>query len=170
MGNYAFRKWKVTHWVFYFLLFRKLYGFFSFMLKVLFPVATFSNLVMLQSASTSAHERETEKKTKKDKNNHGDEILSRIADLEKATESVESLKEKVRGLPLQKSPNEVMLLLLLEELTNVARKRKHDDANVFEELSRQALKHQRSINLAVLVLNVVGGGLQILLLRLLTNV
>lgn len=80
-------------------------GFFLFMLKVLFPVAIFSNLVVLQSkmiynqtvgASTSAHERETEKKTKKDKNNHKDEILFRIADLEKATESVESLKEKVR--------------------------------------------------------------------------
>lgn len=93
-------------------------------------------------ASTSAHERETEKKTKKDKNNHEDEILSRIADLEKATESVESLKEEVRGLALQKSPNEVMILLLLEEVINVARKRKHDDANVFKELSRQALKHQ----------------------------
>lgn len=77
--------------------------------------------------------------------------------MEKATESVESLKDKVRGLALQKSPNEAMILLLLEELANVARKRQHDDSSVFEELSRQALKHQGSINLTSLVLNVVGG-------------
>ena len=64
-------------------------------------------------ASTSAHEREKEKRTKKDKNNHEDEILSRIADLERARESVESLKEEVRGLALQKSPNDGILIYLL---------------------------------------------------------
>lgn len=90
----------------------------------------------MSAASTSTHKRETEKKPRKAKNNQADEILSRIADLEKGMESVENLKENVRGLALQKSPNEAMILLLLEELANVARKKQHDDSSVFEELLR----------------------------------
>lgn len=93
MGNYAFRKREGYALGVFFSFIPEVIRGFSFMLKVLFPVAIFSNLVVLQSkndnqtrgASTSAHrhERETEKKTKKDKNSHEDEILSRIADLEK---------------------------------------------------------------------------------------
>ncbi|XP_062591420.1 uncharacterized protein LOC134252893 [Saccostrea cucullata] len=108
-----------------------------------------------QTASKPANQEKVEKKSSKEKTE--DEILSRIEVLEKATESVESLKEKVRGLSLQKSPNEAMILLLLEELANVARKKQHEESSVFEELSRQALKHQGSVNLLSLVLNVVGG-------------
>ena len=77
--------------------------------------------------------------------------------LEQNQDSVESLKEKVRGLALQVTPNEPLLLLALEDLARVARRKDHCDADTYEELSRQAVKHQQSINIASLALGVVGG-------------
>lgn len=48
VGNYAFRKWKVTYWVGFFYYSGSYTFFFSFMLKVLFPMTIFSNLNVLQ--------------------------------------------------------------------------------------------------------------------------
>lgn len=48
VGNYAFRKWKVTYWVGFFIIPEVTRFFFSFMLKVLFPMTIFSNLNVLQ--------------------------------------------------------------------------------------------------------------------------
>lgn len=48
VGNFAFRKWKVTYWVGFFIIPEATQVFFSFMLKVLFPVTIFSNLNVLQ--------------------------------------------------------------------------------------------------------------------------
>ena len=92
------------------------------------------------------------------KDEDADEILRRIKALEETNnDSVESLKEKVRGLALQTNPNESLLLLSLEELARVSRKKQHSEAAVFEELTRQAVKHQGDINISSLVLGVVGG-------------
>lgn len=47
VGNYAFGKWKVTYWERFFII-PEVTRFFSFMLKVLFPVTIFSKLNKLQ--------------------------------------------------------------------------------------------------------------------------
>ena len=71
--------------------------------------------------------------------------------------TVESLKDKVRMLCLQANPNDCLILLALDDLARSARKTQHADAETYEELVRQAHKHQHSINIASLSLGVVGG-------------
>jgi len=60
-------------------------------------------------------------------------------------------------LALQNEPSDQLLLLALEELSGVARKCQHTDADTFDELYRQASRHQGSVNLASLCLSVLGG-------------
>nr|XP_034333807.1 uncharacterized protein LOC117691581 [Crassostrea gigas] len=78
-----------------------------------------------RGASTSAHERETEKNNKKDKNIHEDEILSRIADLEKATESVESLKDKNVHMELEDIDERIQYLDNIKNSSAYVKKRKN---------------------------------------------
>ncbi|CAC5408572.1 unnamed protein product [Mytilus coruscus] len=93
---------------------------------------------------------------KKKKKNH--DLLQRVADLEKSKEdNVKELKDKVRSLALQANPSEPLILLSLDELAKKARRQNDDDAETFDELARQAQKHQGSINVATLTLNVLGG-------------
>ncbi|CAG2195340.1 unnamed protein product [Mytilus edulis] len=81
-----------------------------------------------------------------DNNNNGtnkrkrDDLEDRIANLENTTkeEVVKNLKEKVRTLCLQDNPSDSLILLTLEELAKAARRVNHDDADTFEELTRQA--------------------------------
>ena len=116
----------------------------------------------MSQPSTSA-EREEPPPAKKQKNTESEstgsheELLKRIAKLEQDQDSVESMKDKVRGLALQANPNEALLLLAIEDLARIARRKEHPDADTFEELARQAIKHQANINIASLALGVVGG-------------
>ena len=89
------------------------------------------------------------------------DVASRLARLESAvkssTESTEGAKAKVRALALQTQPNEALILLNLDHLARVARKQGHHDAEMFDELARQASHHQGRIDMANLVLSVLGG-------------
>ena len=87
--------------------------------------------------------------TGSESNGH-EELLKRIARLEQDQDSAESLKDKVRGFALQANPNEALLLLAIEDLAKTARRKEHSDAETFEELARQAVKHQNNINIACL--------------------
>ena len=104
------------------------------------------------SASTSEREEE-EPKHKRAKI----DLVDRVNRLEEASrDAVTELKEKVRMLALQSNPSDALMLLTVEELAQTARRTSHADADMFEELSRQALKHQSSINISSLILSVVG--------------
>ena len=71
-------------------------------------------------------------------------LVDRVNKLEEVSRDlVTELKEKVRMLALQSSPSGALMLLTVEELAQTARRTSH--ADMFEELSRQALKHQFSI-------------------------
>ncbi|CAG2201386.1 unnamed protein product [Mytilus edulis] len=100
-----------------------------------------------------------------DNNNNGtnkrkrDDLEDRIANLENTTkeEVVKNLKEKVRTLCLQDNPSDSLILLTLEELAKAARRVNHDDADTFEELTRQANRHQLKLDISSLCLSVLGG-------------
>ncbi|CAG2204836.1 unnamed protein product [Mytilus edulis] len=86
------------------------------------------------------------------------DLVYRVADIEKSNEdNVKELKDNVRSLALHANPSESLILLSLDELAKKARKQNDDDAETFDELSRQAQRHQGSINVATLTLNVIGG-------------
>ncbi|KAK3103081.1 hypothetical protein FSP39_016318 [Pinctada imbricata] len=70
---------------------------------------------------------------------------------------VESIKDKVRLLAQQNDPSEALILLSLDELAKTARSAQVDDADIFEELYRQASMNQGKINMVNLVLSVMGG-------------
>lgn len=70
---------------------------------------------------------------------------------------VEKIKEKVRLLVLQNDPSEALILLALDELAKTARSARIEDADIYEELYRQASRNQGKINLVTLVLSVMGG-------------
>lgn len=55
------------------------------------------------------------------------------------------------------SPSEALILLALDELAKTARAVKVEDADIFEELYRQASRNQGKINLVTLVLSVMRG-------------
>ncbi|CAC5396543.1 unnamed protein product [Mytilus coruscus] len=102
------------------------------------------------------HSGDEDPPPKKKKKNH--DLLQRVADLEKSKEdNVKELKYKVRSLALQANPSEPLILLSLDELAKKARRQNDDDAETFDELARQAQRHQGSINVATLTLNVLGG-------------
>ncbi|CAG2184878.1 unnamed protein product [Mytilus edulis] len=100
-----------------------------------------------------------------DNNNNGtnkrkrDDLEDRIANLEilQKEEVVKNLKEKVRTLCLQDNPSDSLILLTLEELAKAARRVNHDDADTFEELTRQANRHQLKLDISSLCLSVLGG-------------
>ena len=58
---------------------------------------------------------------------------------------------------LQKEPSEPLLLLALDELASAARHIGHVEAETFEELYRQAGRHQGDVNMASLCLSVLNG-------------
>ena len=55
--------------------------------------------------------------------------------LEQGQDSVESFNDKVRGLALQSNPNEALVLLAIEDLAKISRRRDHLDADTYEELA-----------------------------------
>ena len=67
------------------------------------------------------------------------------------------LKEKVRTLCLQEDPSNALILLTLEELAKTARRGNHEEAEVFEELARQANRYQTKLDISNLCLQVLGG-------------
>lgn len=60
-------------------------------------------------------------------------------------------------MSLQSKPNEALLLLTFDELAKQARKYTDPEADFYEELCRQANRHQGEVNIATLTLSVLGG-------------
>ena len=56
----------------------------------------------------------------------------------KSDDAITQLKDKVRSLCLQNDPSEPSILLTLGELARVSRRQGHVDAELYEELARQA--------------------------------
>lgn len=88
----------------------------------------------------------------------GESLEKRIKLLEQEKQSnVDLLREKVRMLSLQSEPSNALILLTLDELARLARARRHIDADTYEELARQASRHQDKICIASLCLSVLSG-------------
>ncbi|XP_063404459.1 uncharacterized protein LOC134687929 [Mytilus trossulus] len=88
-----------------------------------------------------------------------DDLEDMIASLESTTkeEVVKNLKDLVRTLCLQNNPSDSLILLTLEELAKAARRVNHDNADTFEELKREANRHQLKLYFSSLCLSVMGG-------------
>lgn len=86
-------------------------------------------------------------------------LEDRVASLEKSTrvEVIKELKDKVRTLCLQPEPSDSLILLTLDELAKVARRADHEDTEMYEELARQANRHQAKLDISNLCLSVLGG-------------
>ena len=63
----------------------------------------------------------------------------------------------MRALCLQQEPSISLILLTLEELAKHSRKADAEDAEVYEELARQAIRHQTKVDVTSLCLSVLGG-------------
>ena len=63
----------------------------------------------------------------------------------------------MRALCLQQEPSISLILLTLEELAKHLRKADADDAEVYKELARQAIRHQTKVDVTSLCLSVLGG-------------
>lgn len=70
---------------------------------------------------------------------------------------VKKLKDKRRFLAMQKVPSKQLVLLTLDELADKARLMNHKDADMYQELARQANMNQGKYNLPAFILNVLGG-------------
>lgn len=70
---------------------------------------------------------------------------------------VQELKEKVRTLCLQDDPSNALVLLTLDEPSKAARKLNHEEADMFEELYRQANRYQSKLQISNLCLSVLDG-------------
>lgn len=70
---------------------------------------------------------------------------------------LEEIKHKVRLLATQNKPSEALILLTLDELAKKAQAIDHEDADMFDELARQAARNQGKVNIVSLALNVLGG-------------
>ena len=66
----------------------------------------------------------------------------------KSDDAITQLKDKVRSLCLQNDPSEPLILLTLEELARVSRRQGHADAELYEELTRQAKVQRGQLDLA----------------------
>ena len=75
----------------------------------------------------------------------------------KSDDAITQLKDKVRSLCLQNDPSEPLILLTLEELARVSRRQGHVDAELFEELARQAKVQQGQLDLAHFCLTTLSG-------------
>ncbi|XP_062574215.1 uncharacterized protein LOC134236043 [Saccostrea cucullata] len=89
-------------------------------------------------------------------------VEKRLQELEKSQKNeedkeIENVKEKVRSLALQSSPSIPLLLVSLDELARITRRKGHDEASVFDELSRQANLNQDKIDVPNFCLSVLGG-------------
>ena len=86
-------------------------------------------------------------------------LEERVSSLEKTAkvEIIKELKEKVRTLCLQEDPSNALILLTLDELAKTARKMDHEEADMFEELCRQANRYQTKLQISNLCLSVLGG-------------
>ena len=81
-----------------------------------------------------------------------------MQDLERRKDdNIKDLKEQVRNLAMQANPSEPLMLLSLDELAKKARRQNDEESETFEELARQAQRHQGNINISTLILNVLGG-------------
>ena len=99
----------------------------------------------------------SEPSEKKQKHSPSDDVLERLNKLEESSrDTVGGLRDKVRMLASQANPSDALLLLTIEELARTSRKLDSTKADTYEELSRQAFKHEGSINLSSLALSVIG--------------
>lgn len=115
--------------------------------------ATSATTATLVVSATGGDSRKRKRDTSSDES-----LEDRVANLEKSARSpVQELKEKVRSLCMMAEPSTPLILITLEELAKVAKKEQHDESEVFEELARQALRHQTKLDIASLCLSVMGG-------------
>lgn len=85
-------------------------------------------------------------------------LEKRLKLLEKSSkDQVDDLKGKVRCVCLQENPSVSLILLTVEDMAKVTRKVSHEDAETFEDLSRQATRYQAKLNISSLCLSVLGG-------------
>lgn len=63
----------------------------------------------------------------------------------------------MRKLCLQQEPSISLILLTLKELSKHARKADAEDADVYEELAREAIRHKTKVDVTSLCLSVLGG-------------
>lgn len=85
-------------------------------------------------------------------------LEKRLKLLEKSSkDQVDDLKEKVRCVCLQENPSVSLILLTVEDMAKVTGKVSHEDAETFEDLSRQATRYQAKLNISSLCLSVLGG-------------
>ena len=75
----------------------------------------------------------------------------------KSDDAITQLKDKVRSLCLPNDPSEPLILLTLEELARVSRRQGHVDAELYEELARQAKVQQGQLDLAHFCLTTLSG-------------
>ncbi|CAC5368150.1 unnamed protein product [Mytilus coruscus] len=116
----------------------------------------------IQSTSDLQNDTQSQPKAgkrKADLSSSSDTLEDRIASLEKKTkvEIITELKKKVRTLCLQQNPSDSFILLTLDELAKFSKKLDHDDADVHEELTRQANRHYSKLDISSLCLSVLGG-------------
>ena len=86
-----------------------------------------------------------------------------------STDPVKKLGDKVRFLALQKNPSEQLVLLTLNELADSARGINHADADMYQELARQANLNQGTFNVPAFILNVLGGKASDLIIKTLST-
>lgn len=67
------------------------------------------------------------------------------------------VRNKVRSHALQTNPSVPLLLLLLDELQTIAKRSGHKDQGMYEELARNAQFHEKQIDVAAFILQVLGG-------------
>ena len=99
----------------------------------------------------------SEPSEKKRKHSPSDDVLERLNKLEKSSRDiVGELRDKVRILAAQANPSDALLLSTIEEIAHISRKLNSTDVDTYAELSRQAFKHQGSINLSSMALSFFG--------------
>ena len=70
---------------------------------------------------------------------------------------------------MQKTPSEQLVLLTLDELADTARALDHEDADMYQDLARQANMNQGQFNIPTFILNVLGGKSSDLISKALTK-
>ncbi|XP_064645441.1 uncharacterized protein LOC135498872 isoform X1 [Lineus longissimus] len=84
--------------------------------------------------------------------------VQRIACQATVADPVQKAKAKVRSLALHEEPNESLMLLYLEDLAAAATSVSHKDMELFDDLYRQARRYQGKVDMANVILTVLGGG------------
>lgn len=72
-------------------------------------------------------------------------------------DKVKEMKDLLRSSATQQEPSDQLILWNIDRLVKVAKKYDHEDADIYEELARQANRYQGRVDMASLCLTVLGG-------------